>query len=137
MGAATKALARLMKQGYLASPERGFYVIVSPEYRGLAGRRAYPPVAEGVGRTGAATTVKASELAAATTEPEYEILTTAVPVEAFANHKAGKLYVQSPLPDEVTDEQPSTAVFPVLVEMDTVADRLLSTLQRPAASTTK
>ena len=33
--AATKALARLMKQGYLASPERGFYVIVSPEYRSL------------------------------------------------------------------------------------------------------
>lgn len=33
--AATKALSRLKKQGLLASPERGFYVIVPPEYRSL------------------------------------------------------------------------------------------------------
>ena len=33
--ATAKALARLMAQGYLASPEREFYVIVPPEYRPL------------------------------------------------------------------------------------------------------
>lgn len=33
--ATAKALARLMAQGYLASPEREFYVIVPPEYRSL------------------------------------------------------------------------------------------------------
>ncbi len=110
---------------------------VSPEYRGLVGRRAYPPVAEGVGGAGAATTVKASKLVVATTEPEYEILTTTEPVEAVANQEAGTLYTQSPLPTELTDEQPSAAENPLLVEMNAVADRLLSTLKCPAASTTK
>jgi predicted transcriptional regulator of viral defense system len=33
--ATAKALGRLIKQGYLASPEREFYVIVPPEYRSL------------------------------------------------------------------------------------------------------
>lgn len=33
--ATAKALARLMAQEYLASPEREFYVIVPPEYRSL------------------------------------------------------------------------------------------------------
>lgn len=33
--ATAKALGRLLKQGYLAVPERAFYVIVPPEYRSL------------------------------------------------------------------------------------------------------
>ena len=33
--ATAKALARLIEHGHLASPERGFYVVVPPEYRSL------------------------------------------------------------------------------------------------------
>jgi hypothetical protein len=37
----------------------------------------------------------------------------------------------------LTAEQPRLEEYPLAVEMDTVADRLLSTLQCPTASTTK
>jgi hypothetical protein len=75
---------------------------VSPLYRGLAGRWAYPPVAEGAGTAGAGATVKATELATATAAPAYEMVTTAVPVEPGVNHDVGTLYTQSPLPNGCT-----------------------------------
>jgi len=73
----------------------------------------------------------------ATVVPEYVTRNTAVPVAATVNQLAGRLYVQSPLPEEATPVQDSVVLLPLVSTMSITTERPdVWTRLPPAASVT-
>jgi hypothetical protein len=70
-----------------------------------------------------ATTENAVEGVEATVAPEYVARNTAVPVAATANQAAGRLYEQSPLPEETTPVHEAVVLLPLDSAMSITTER--------------